>query len=184
MDSNKPLRQFVKDGLTGVVFALIPFAVLTIVMIFQWWGTAEFAFLLRVFVGQFFFFQYSYISPMPAVILIGFIGTGIGGLFLENIPNRWNWIIPVLIISGVSWVIGDIYFTILIGDSAPNRLWNNATDDAMLAAIAIGAGALVAGVSGVLFNPSKRFFRILIGAVASMVVGYLIGFIVFASQTN
>lgn len=152
-------------------------------MIFQRRGSDNLAFELWVFIGMILFFQYSYISPMPAVILIGFIGTGIGGKLLENVTTRWSWIKPALIISVVSWLIGYVYFTTL-GNSAPNTLWKSTEANIAVAVISICVGGLIASIAGILFNPTKRLFRLVIGSVASIVVGYLIGFMIFAAQTN
>ena len=171
MNPKNSLWQFIKDGLVGIVVVLIPFAILATLFIFQ--NGADWF----VFVTGMFFFPDPVISPMPFVILIGFISMGIGGRFLENITSRWSLLKHILIITIVAWISGVVLFQIAFIKYSMD--W----DILGLAAAGAGAGFLIAGLAGVIFNPTKRLFRLIIGSIASTVVAYVVGIWIFVSQT-
>ncbi len=164
MNPKNSLWQFVKDGLIGVVVPLIPFGIHTAIIIFIWKGELN-----GNYFGEMFFFG-GFTSPMAFVMLIGFISMGISGRFLENITSRWSWIKSILTISIFSMLIGVVLILLRVG----------AWDWAIVPYVGTSAviGFLIAGLAGVIFNPTKRIFRLIIGAVSSTVVGYAFGLII------
>jgi len=154
--NSKTSRQFVKDGMVGVAFVL---------PVFFFVKTA------RDYVPGF----------MMLVILTAFISVGIGERFLGTITSRKDWIIPILKISGISFLVGvglsAIYWGyVQFGDPIDDFLFF------MIASIlstGLGAiiGFIIGSLAGVLFHPQRRFSRLVIGAMASALVGYGVGVI-------
>ena len=177
MNSKTSLWQFATDGLVGAVAATVGFGILWVSLgskigLFSIQG--PFITELFHFYVLMFSFQNPFISPMSSVLLIGFISMGMGGRFLESITSRWSWIKPVLIISTISWMIGIVLFAILY----------NLIDSGIVAIVSVSAisGFLIASLAGMIFNPAKRFIRLIIGAVASTVVGCGVGFWIYIFQ--
>jgi len=171
VNPKKPLWKFVKDGLVGVAVTLILFGVLTpIIMYFV--GNLDYS--VTDLVAEMFLFPHSIISPMPFVILMGFISMGIGGQFLENITSRWSWLKPILIISIVSMLMGIVLIPTLEGE------WDWKTVPFM--GIVAGIGFLIASLAGVIFNPTKRLFRLIVGSIASMIIAYIVAFTIVLFQ--
>jgi len=149
-------RQFIKDGLVGVVVALIvlvPFSLLVLD------------------------FLEALIVPMELVLIVAFIGSGIGGRYFENVSSRKDWIRPAFLITLISGVItcalGYILLLVVWGDG-----WLN-MDDLFLWQYLLFSGGFVAGIGfisscliGVIFNPITRVRKILIGAIGSTITGF------------
>jgi len=175
MYSKNSLWQFIKDGLIGVVITLIPIVIWIVIRKFQ----VSFED-MRGYIGFLFFGQ----GPMRVVMLIGFISAGIGGRFLENITSRRSWIKPILIIAVIAWIIGVLLSQILFIEF---DFFDWYVLGITLEITALGAiiGFIIAGLAGVIFNPTKRLFRIIIGAIASTVVAYAVGLriAIFLSQS-
>ena len=179
------IGKFVKDGLVGVIVVLIVF----LGWMGYWFGPegggyypSGLSHLWEFIVAYFFFPNYSgdvFLSPMPFVILTAFIGVGISGRWLGNTDSRKSWIknsLLVVVASSLAGIAVLIIPTILIhpyGYFSP-----------------IFAGALSGGVigfvtgtlTGMVFNPKKRIYRILIGAVSSVCVAYGIGLGIWVIQ--
>jgi len=171
--------QFAKDGLVGLLITTLGFGILWITLgsrIGLYFYQGPFIVELFRFYGLMFSFQDSFISPMPSVILIGFISMGIGGRFLENIASRWNLLKLIFTIAVSAWIIGVILFQISYIEYGFD--W----DVVGITAAGAGAGFLIAGLAGVIFNPTKRFFRLIIGATASTIVASTVGLWIVASQ--
>jgi len=176
VNPKKSLWQFVKDGLVGIAVTLILSGVLTPIIIKKMYFVGDIDWFDSVtdLIAEMFFFPHSIISPMPFVILMGFISMGIGGRFLENITSRWSWIKPILIISIVSVLMGIVLIPTLESE------WDWKTVPFM--GIVAGIGFLIASLAGVIFNPTKRLFRLIIGSIASMVVAYIVAFTIVIFQ--
>jgi hypothetical protein len=175
MNPKNSLWQFIKDGLVGVAIGLIPIGIFMGIRLFNGFFSD---------VGALFFFPNPIISPMSFVFLIGFISMGIGGRFLENITSRWSWIKPILIIAVIAWTIGILLSQILFIEFDFFD-WIVLGITLGITALGAGAGFIIAGLAGVIFNPTKRLFRIIIGAIASTVVSYAVVFwiVLFSSQS-
>ena len=189
MKVNNRTRLFFKDGLAGFAIEFI----IVLVMLAGLWFTIEpaavddISHLLR-FIEYMFWrspWETFYFGPMTVVLLTAFVGIGIGGRLLENIKTRKGWIIPILIVSNISWftAFGFIAITWSWGIFG---YWYSLDYVMMAALVGIGAciGFVIATLSGVIFNPSRRLYRLIIGAVASAPVGlsaYVLFFFLFLS---
>ncbi len=179
MNSRNSLWRFARDGLVGAVVGIIGFGILmsgfgSRVGMFYFQGSILDE-LFDFFVIMF-SFQGAFISPMPSILLIGFISMGVGGRYLENITSRRGRIKPILIISIISWLTGIVLFPILFNDIGWD--WNVVG----VTSIGAAAGFLIACLAGVLFNPAKRLPGLIIGAIASTVVGSVVGFWIYFFQ--
>jgi len=187
MNAKNSLWQFVKDGLLVVLVVLIVFVIITLLgwRMFVGYGVVS-GYGVTDFLG-FFSFVFlpelsgggRFLSPMPFVILMAFIGVGIGGRFLETITFRKNWIIPVLIISVTTWLAGLAMIVMLFGFGWG---WNFIMDIGGFIGTGAGIGFLIASVLGVIFNPNKRLYKIIIGAIASAISGYGVGLLIIFLQ--
>ena len=191
MNKIQTFRQYVKDGLIGLGIAFIIFAVLLAIFVgFFKPSTYE----LLWFIRDLFIFPRTYLSiangipnwhvafsPMPLVLLITFVATGTGGIFLAKVSSRASWIKPIVIIVTCSWLVGIVIWPSLLYIVV--RLWNGSSDPLHYSAISPqlfgGIGAIVGLITGFLvgfiLNPAKRLFRIIFGAIASTCVAYSIG---------
>jgi hypothetical protein len=191
MKANNSLRQFIKDGLAGIATMISVFVLLFSPMLLNFYGDP-----FDLIADLFFFPKHSesgvFVSPMPFVILTAFVSVGIGGKFLEKIGSRKGWLKPVLIISVTSFLIGSGLFTMFYVAQAIIYSWDGLSiSDFVFTFVnvvsGIGAvmGFIIAGLAGVIINPNKRNYRILIGSIASTLVGCCVGFgILFPQMTQ
>ena len=192
MKANNSLRQFVKDGLLGVAVALINPVILIGIFLFQSGLSPD-----NINIG-------ALVVVLGILMLIAvlptFIGTGIGGRLLENISSRSSWAKPMIILGAVSslaWVIlYAIFFAVVYyifhetfmmcttGGYNPayaNRIFAFSMESVLVVGV-IGwfVGSLIGFLCGVIINPSKRQYRIIIGAVPGTLVGYtMVGLLMF-----
>lgn len=175
MEQNYSLPQFVKDGFMGVAGVLvISIATLTCLFLINRPDNIESLFEQ---IGWLFFFKDSTVSPMPFVMLLGFINLGIGGRFLENIPTRWGWLKPILLISIISWVTGIGMFLIILGDA-----WGWDWEFIRVLSAFSGVGFFIAGLLGIIFNPAGRLYKFIIGTMAGIGAGYAFGIVLLVTQ--
>jgi len=180
-------RQFIKDGLVGVAIGMVIFTILTPSIYYDsffggtYHGVGD-------YISQMFFIQESWVGRFPApmlfVFLAAFSGVGIGGRSLEKINSRKEWIRSIYKITSRSWVVEigllAIYFGVQIiidGDLADVGFAISSLAFIMIIVmIPSGIGAivsfLVGSLAGVIFNPQKRLYKIVIGAISSVLVGY------------
>lgn len=195
MITRTALNQFLADGLYGILAAVLLFMlpaalVLTGFLVFgSRSDLAEFLEVLNLFYDllsiAFWFF---------CVTFIAFIGSGMGGRFVENIVTRQDWMTCILKIVGVSWITG--LLLMILG--AWMLVLFNMIDlmTVFLSAIFMfvvilqmvipvtgclsGIGFVFVGLLAIAVNPEKRFYRMLIASIASSAVGYSFGAISLA----
>jgi len=185
MNTNISLRKFIVDGLVGVAVVLIIFVVLGIIESLSLgrppgaYRSADFsvAYIINDFLPKSFFVEMyggkRILGPIPFAILTTFIGVGIGGPFLETITSRKDWGRPLLKTSGISFLAGlglFVIYGILLGTDLLLILLL-----ILIGGIGLGFGLvfgiLIGGLVGAVFNPHKRLYKIMIGAVSSAMVG-------------
>lgn len=176
MNTDNSLRQFVNDGLKGILVALLfllpilgilmlifsfpPTSILSPAMIFL-----KMPYMSRPFIG-----------PLPFVILTAFVGAGISGRFVENISSRKEWIKSMLIVSGISGLTGIGSSTLILILFGYIQFFIFFMGDLMLAGgIGVMIGFLMGGLAGVIFNPNKRLHRIIISAISCAITGFGMG---------
>lgn len=190
---NISTRQFFKDGLVGLIVIFAIYAVLLIIA----FGIELYPFTYESFWAliriSFTFPRTSlsiangvpnwhvFNSPMPLVILTTFLALGSSGRSLENVPSRAYWIKPIIIVVTRSWLASIVLWPVFLVMIV--RLWigsNDAIDQSASIPLLFGAiggilGLLIGYGLGLIFNPVSRFFRIMIGAIASICVTYAVG---------
>jgi len=170
-------RQFVKDGLVGVALALLIFLILTSIIWSSW----------TLFVGESFdyvrimFFvsrtcngDYM-LGLMPLVILTAFISVGLVGRFLEMNPSEKNWIMLVVKTLIIPLWVGlglSVVYAILLGSIVYIMYF------AFAGALGVVLALLLGILGGVIFDPQKRLYKIIIGAISSTLIGYSISYII------
>lgn len=192
MFRNTSMRQYFKDGLIGLVATFIIYVTLLIVAFSfelypftyeSFWGLIRISFMFprTLSIANGIPNWHVFNSPMPLVILTTFLALGSSGRFLESVTSRASWIKPIIIVVVRSYLVGvalwPIFLVVIV------RFWigsNDTIDDSTILPLfygAIGAilGLLIGCLAGFFLNPSKRLFRIAIGAVASICVAYIIG---------
>ena len=116
----------------------------------------------------------SLLGPMPIIILTAFISVGLVGRFLETNPSEKNWIMFVVKILSISFWVG-------FGLSVIYGIFSHILYIIYFGFVgALGAMfAFLIGILGrVIFNPQKRLYKIIIGAIPSVLIGYSIGFLI------
>jgi len=182
--TNASFRQFVKDGLIGVIVVLVVVLLELLVLIIYEFsestqgGTYIWEDILKMFVRLFY-------GPMTFGLLTAFIGSGIGGRFLETIPSKGGWIVSIFKLSVFSWLVVVGLSAIYAAYLAITQFIEDPDDVGFAISIfallmsffmvpsGIGAiiGLLIGSLAGVIFNPQRRLYRIVIGAISSAFVG-------------
>jgi hypothetical protein len=193
MNLNNPLRQFIKDGLIGLVVVFFVFILLMIIAfafglypftLRSFWSLIQISFVFpRTFlsIANGIPNWHVFNSPMPLVILMAFLALGSSGQHFEKITSRASWVKPIIIVVMKSWLIGVILWPILLVLRV--RFWVGSSDaiaDSISIPLVFGivgaiVGVLIGFLAGFILNPAKRLFRIIIGAVATICVAYIIG---------
>lgn len=194
MHTSKTFTRLFTDGLVGVVIVLPIFLIVASLLVYSE-GMSSSAEILDFIEGVFFFPRsgsgWFFISPMPFVLLTVFIGMMVSGLYLERSSTRGSLVKNVLIAVAVSWFIGIIGFGLffIFGILFSGAGWFNWDTLGVLMGILASGGGIGAGIGlvlgatlGVIFNPTRRFPKILIGSIASALMGYGIGFAILLPQ--
>jgi hypothetical protein len=193
MDTKVSSQQFIKDGLIGLAVAFLVFILLVIIAFaFEFYPLTSRSFWSLISIS--FVFPRTFLSiangvpnwhvfrsPMPLVIVITFLALGSSGRYFKNITARASWVKPITIVAIKSWLIGIILWPLFLVVRV--RFWVGSSDaiaDSASIPLVFGmvgaiVGLLVGYLAGVLLHPRKRLFRIIIGAVASICVAYIIG---------
>jgi hypothetical protein len=133
------------------------------------------------------FFDPSYFAFLAFyVTCIAFVGSSIGGRFVQDITTRQDWITCILKIVGVSWITGSILMLLGVGMLILFHMTDLTT--ALLGALLVsaftaqvvlpvtgclsGVGFVFVGSFAMAVNPEKRSYRMVIGSIASSMVGY------------
>ena len=176
MQTNRFLRQFVKDGLIGLAVVFLVFAILLVVSLsFKftsssydfWWLIKElFVFpITSISIANFHRTVHVFFSPMPLIILITFLVIGSSGQSFENINSRTSWVKPLLIVILKSWLLGIILWPVLL--IVIVQLWVGSNDSlrfsvnipSLYGTIGAIIGLLIGCLASFFLNPSKRILR-------------------------
>jgi hypothetical protein len=176
MYTDNPWRKAILDGLVAVAVVMIAFFVVLIFLFFSGGYSRSISGLLDA-IGLMFFFRMPdvsslWISPMPFVLLIAFLGAGISGKSFAKIESRSRWVLPTLIISCVSWLVGAALLLILF----------RSVRSGMILAVGAGIGFLFSVLLGIILNPERHVYRIAIGAISSTVIAYVAGVLIAFMQ--
>jgi len=202
MNAKNPLRRFVNDGLVGTAVVIIIFGILVSSILIGGMPTLNGAtgdaptfadqmvivlsFLFLMFpMGEFF------VNPMPFIMLIAFIGSGVSGRFIDNITARRGWIKPMVIVSLTSWLAGGVLLAVLFFltliflrrispafDAQSFLIGFYYVTRAILiwGGFGVIAGLVLGCLAGLIFNPGRRLYKIIIVSVSIAFVGLANGF--------
>ncbi|MGC1376128.1 MAG: hypothetical protein WA821_07900 [Anaerolineales bacterium] len=178
MNKNHAFTQFIKDGLVGVAVVCLIYLLIRLATFLQ--HTPLSGGMLETI--DFYF--------MPQFCLIMFISVGVNGRFIENITTRASWGRQILEMAGVSWLIG-LFMAISTLIIRLAFITPSLTSfgfgwlflgGGLGGGIGMLMGLVIASLAGVVFNPQKRLYRILISATVSLFVasGAVLGATFFA----
>lgn len=172
--------QFLRDGLVGIFVTIIFLMCLTalvggVLVLFGWLEpllefTADFP-------SEFI------INPLPFVIFLAFVGTGVGGLLLEKTTTRADWagsiFLTLLFICGFGVIVSPFFIAMGTPVTNPLELLGGLLFGGLFAIQIICPGSIFIALLGfvplwalaAVAKPEKRVYKVIIGALASSALG-------------
>ena len=192
MKANSSFLQFIKDGLVGLIVALVILGIVITIYVSVQTPPGEVLTLTQIIKGDLrIMFAIlpqgnSFVNPMPFVLLIAFVISGFSGRFVENIVSRKSWLQPMIIVSLTSWLIGGGVLGLLsvVTFFLLHRFTPEYFSGALSYIIFTGVWSATAGFAigyliGVIFNPSRRLYKILIVSISIALINIANGVILF-----
>jgi hypothetical protein len=159
MNINHFLRQFILDGLLGLG-SLVLFVLLSNVVTLNSPASA-----LDIFPHLLFI-----------MTITSFLGTGFGTRLLANVSSRTSWLVSLFAVSSISWLVAmaSIIDYIALFSEPRYRDYELYLLPTYAAASAFGAGIgfVIAGLIGLLFQPTHRYAKRFISGMITALIGY------------